>query len=75
MVSKPLERFFAFKRKADLILFSTRFGFKSSLRNSLKTRVLSKSVTISLPKNKSFAFQSTKCFQTKVFGSVCFKSF
>jgi hypothetical protein len=29
-----------------------------------------KSVKILLLKNKSFAFQSTKCFQTKVFGSV-----
>jgi hypothetical protein len=68
MVSKPLKRFSSFKRKAVLIPFSTRFGFKSYLRNSLKTRLPSKSV--SLLKIKYFSFQSTKCFQIRVLGSV-----
>jgi len=42
----------------------------------LKTSSLSKGVTNSLPKNKSFAFQSTKCFQTKdLLAPFCFNRF
>jgi hypothetical protein len=42
----------------------------------LNTDLLSNGVTILLPKNKKFAFQSTKCFQTKdLLAQFCFKHF
>jgi hypothetical protein len=56
MVSKPLKRFSAFKRKANLIPFSTRFGFKSYWRNSLKTRPLSKVLKFCFRKTKVLRF-------------------
>ena len=65
MISKLLERSSLFQKEAVLVPFSTWFDFKSYMWNSLKTSLLSKGVTISLPKNKNVAFQSTKCFQTK----------